>query len=208
MTTARAQRYLATLHRQDPEPIAAVREAIARELSPPPEPWLEFHERYAGYEEPLGSEEFAVWGIVHRSPYWLAAGEAQVERSGTECYVTCAEVHPSFDYRLSATGAFSSSGGGRRARSFDVKVERDAVVWEATSGGRRWVWDPVLARTGLDRIEAALRVSGAAVVAEASDSNAVCWSGRDVVALVGKSPAKAAVLIAEDARLRFAASTR
>jgi hypothetical protein len=125
MLSARAQRYLATLRREAPVSRSTVLEALKREGAEPFEPWLDFHARYAGYIEPLGLET-AVWGLLVNTPRWLRPGVVQVERALSAYasrFITCADVHPSFEYRLGDTGFFQM----RAADSFDLKVERDAA---------------------------------------------------------------------------------
>jgi hypothetical protein len=136
MLSQRAQDYLATLKRARAVPASEVEKALQRKSAPFFEAWRDFHERYAGYIEPLGAEQ-AVWGIVHEQSYWLRPGQAQVEEtfdSGADWLVTCAEVHPSYVYRLGNTGFFRDL----RADSFDIKVERNALRWAFfTAAGRQ-----------------------------------------------------------------------
>ena len=127
MLTERAKSYLSTLKRIPPVPSAQVEKVLLDQGSPCFQPWLDFHERYAGYVEPLGLDT-AIWGIVHEKSYWIAPGRAEVDRETHEdvWYVTCAEVHPSYNYLLDDKGEFL----GRPAESFDIKVERNALHWE------------------------------------------------------------------------------
>ena len=103
--------------------------------------WLDFHERYAGYVEPLGLE-VAVLGIVHTRSRWIIPGAAAVVRSyecHAEWFVYCAEVHPSYVYKLGDTGFFSSPP----ASSFQTHLERCAVWFEFFSRpGAKWAWWP------------------------------------------------------------------
>lgn len=99
----------------------------------------------------------AVLGIVHRSPRHLptvarslsrgarllaglglkgpasdvlALGfdwEAAAPGDPDGMVVACADAHPSFDYRLTATGRFLGNGSSGPAASFDVRFERDAL---------------------------------------------------------------------------------
>jgi len=180
--SSRAESYLAALTRGTFVPVERVAEALQRTGCPGFDTWLNFHARYAGYEEELGLET-AVWGIVHNDPTWLDPGEATIERDGTRLYVVCADVHPSFDYSLYSDGEFSSTGGGGRCESFDIKVERSSVLWEATAGGRSWELDFELARAVKTSPEALREWAGGKIVVEASDKYATCWSSRDIIVI-------------------------
>ncbi len=130
--TTRATTYLATLERT-PTPSTAEVEAALRERSLPRfDSWLSFHERYAGYVEPLGRDK-AVWGLIHGQGTWLK-NTPDVDREVKEerWYVRCADVHPSYNYTLDHSGEFLA----HPARTFDVKVERDALVHELGRQGR------------------------------------------------------------------------
>lgn len=180
--SSRAERYLAALPRGSFVPVERLAEALQQAGCLGFDTWLDFHARYAGYEEELGLET-AVWGIVHDSPIWLDPGEATVERDGARWYVVCADVHPSFDYSLYSDGEFSSTGGGGRCESFDIKVERSSVLWEATAGGRSWELDFELARVAKSSPEALREWAGGEIVVEASDRYATCWRARDIIVI-------------------------
>jgi hypothetical protein len=124
MPTDRAQKFLATLERTRPIPTKEVEAIILRQGFPCFPPWLEFHERYAGYIEPIGRDT-AVWGLIHRESHWHTPGEATIDHfeENDEWEIICAEVHPSYNYTLNQAGEF----GDGRAISFDVKVERNAL---------------------------------------------------------------------------------
>src|SRR3954466_614631 len=87
MGTAPAVRYLATLQRVE---VMTTREAEAslREQETPVSPaWLDFHDRYAGYIEPIG-QDIAIWGLMSlrsskpgRSPSIISCH--RIKRSGT-----------------------------------------------------------------------------------------------------------------------------
>src|SRR5262245_54144201 len=136
--SSRAQTYLGTLRRRSPIPVERVASALKNARCPAFDPWLDFHSRFAGYEETIGVE-LAVWGIVHADPHWLVSEEACAEIHGEEgWHVVCADVHPSYDYWLDCNGQFVSIGGGGTYESFDKKVERAAMFWAATLGDRAW----------------------------------------------------------------------
>ncbi|MCL2779780.1 MAG: hypothetical protein FWD73_17445 [Polyangiaceae bacterium] len=135
MLTTRASNYLKTLKRRPSIPVKEVETIIRNQGFPVFDSWLDFHERYAGYEDTIG-RDLAIWGLVHEDPYWLAPREADIDRELYEetWYITCADVHPSYTYRLTNTGEFL----GAPAQSFDTNVERLALGWEffQTVGGR------------------------------------------------------------------------
>lgn len=128
--TDRAIRYLATLQRVPTIPGRDVEKILADQGQPSFMPWLDFHERYAGYVEPLGADT-AIWGLVHEQSYWIAPRRVRVTREVHEpiWYIACAEVHPSYQYLLDSNGEFL----GVPAESFDIKVERNALRWEFAS---------------------------------------------------------------------------
>lgn len=202
----RAQSYLATLRRHPAVPVDEVAKALDRAGAPPYPAWLDFHERYAGFEEPLGRES-AIFGIVHAHSYWLKPGEASVEKEDDGRHsVACAEVHGSFDYRLYEDGSFTSFGGGGPCETFDVKIEQNAAFREATSDGRRWIRHLDLSRVpagGLDAFRAAV---DAEPVGEATDRFAAVWRARDAAWLEGRGAEGTLVLwTPEDARDRISA---
>lgn len=125
MLSDRARGYLATLKRVKPVATTAVERALKEYGEPCYPAWLEFHERYAGYVEPLGLE-LAVFGIVHERSRWISPGRVAVEQSyesRASRFVMCAEVHPSYVYKLGDTGFFREPA----ASSFEVKLERTAA---------------------------------------------------------------------------------
>ena len=134
----RAEKYLGTLKRVTPVPTSTVKEALIRAGAPVHEAWVEFHERYAGYIEPLGNER-AVYGLVHVDSEWLPPGEVSYEADGDEDFIACAEVHPSFDYTLRGDGEFLGIGGGGPCSSFNIKVEQAALIQRMMADGARLV---------------------------------------------------------------------
>jgi len=127
MLTTRANNYLKTLKRHPSIPAKEVEAIIRGQGFPVFDPWLDFHERYAGYEDIIG-QDWAIWGLVHEASYWLAPREADIDRELYEetWYITCADVHPSYSYRLTDKGKFLLGP----AQSFDTFVERLALGWE------------------------------------------------------------------------------
>jgi|GEM_PF-2117210 len=132
----RAQDYLAILHREEPVPVAAVAQLLAAENVPAHPAWLSFHEQFAGYVEDIGSGDFAVWGLAFGSAR-KSGGDALtvfVNRfKGTLVSISCADVHPSWDYNLTPEGKFI--GPPFPSGNFTVKVERNALMWEFVKAG-------------------------------------------------------------------------
>lgn len=175
----RAQRYLAKVPRGSAVPVERVAEALREIDAPVFDVWLDFHARYAGYVESLGNDS-AVWGLAHTDSYWQNPMAASAKRYDTGWRVVCAEAHPSYEYWLHENGEFSSCGGGGRCESFEVKLERDGVVYETFTEGRSWTLDFALleaART----TEKLCRLVGAQVIPEASDKYVTTWRAPDII---------------------------
>ena len=176
MLTERAKSYLNTLERIRPVPAREVEKVLRDQGAPCFQPWLDFHESYSGYVEPLGLDT-AIWGIVHEKSHWIGPGGAEVDRELHEevWYVTCAEVHPSYSYLLDDNGKFL----GDPAESFDIKVERNALHWE------------FFPREGAGRVEHDVKDAeliehlrrDSRLVAEASDRFSRFLKGDDFVAI-------------------------
>jgi hypothetical protein len=177
--SARAQQYLASLQRDEPLPLADV-VALLDAASVPAHPaWLAFHDEFAGYWEDLGGE-LANWGLA-----FAARREVYVtnDRHGVPQWISCAEVHPSFDYLLGADGHYS--GESFPADSFGVKVERNALMWELGHRGgrvrRAYELDGVSVLHLRDRL---VEEMGAFLVPEASDNQARYYASDDRILLV------------------------
>ncbi len=129
--TETAAKYLATLDRLPHVSATTVEELLRDAGQPCFEPWIVFHDQFAGYVERIG-RDVAVWGIIHEKPQWLAPFEADIEteKDGTTFYVTCADVHPSYGYQLDNKGEFL----GFPAENFSIHVERSAAGWAFKSG--------------------------------------------------------------------------
>jgi len=132
--TATAERYLGSLTRLPALPAKLVEASVVAQGARCFDAWLAFHETYAGFVEPLGSGDFAVWGIVHERPNWLGARQAELDGEVGQAtfYVTCADVHPSYVYRLDQDGEFFTPP----AQAFETRVERRALLWDFAQGGR------------------------------------------------------------------------
>lgn len=203
-----ATAYLATLKRHPAVPVAQVVEALKRANCPVFECWVEFHERFAGYEEVIGRDT-AIWGIVHAEPWWaLLPYEAWVQANGNDWVVACADVYPSYDYNLNSAGEFVSYGGGGQHESFAKRIERSALGWDATVAGRKWKQDCKLRDKVKENLETFIQWSGAMIVPEASDKYVTSWRGKDAIIFRNEIPYskeswRLQVWVAEDARERM-----
>ena len=165
--TDRAIAYLATFSRQ-PAPSPSVLEAALRVRNQPVfDAWLAFQYKYAGYVEPLGHDT-AIWGIIHEQGTWLkSVPDVEHDLVEEQWLVRCADVHPSYNYLLDQGGAYR---GYPPAMDFDVKIERDALIYDLSLRGKLksfYSSDLNQPREDLLRaIQEAKRVE----VAEASDS--------------------------------------
>lgn len=126
MLTGRARKYLASLERQKFISTKQVEQAIIDSGWEAVPCWLSFHEKYAGYSQIVG-HDVAVWGLVHERAAWLPDGRVDIERDEVEedVYIACADAHPSYGYRLNKSCHFRDE-----ATSFDVFVERQALLWD------------------------------------------------------------------------------
>lgn len=123
----RAQAYLRSLERELALPTQAVASALDA-LGWHCEPWLSFHENYAGYIERVGKDTI-VWGIMRRDSDWIPEPMIDADGPGDQdALIACADCHPSYDYCLDVLGRFTGLGGGGGAECFSIKVERDALL--------------------------------------------------------------------------------
>jgi hypothetical protein len=202
--------YLATLRRYPAVPLQQVAEALKRQNYPVFESWLEFHERFAGYEEIIGRDT-AIWGIVHAEPRWaFAPYQAWVQARGSDWCVACADVYPQYDYNLNSAGEFVSYGGGGEHESFSRRVERGALGWHAAAGGRKWRQDCNLRDKVKDNVESFLQWTDARIVVEASDKYVTSWRGHDAIVFRNELPHskeswRLQVWVADDAREKMIA---
>lgn len=163
MLSDRARSYLSTLKRLTPVSTAMVERALKEEGVPCYPAWLEFHERYAGYVEPLGLDQ-AILGLVHERSQWIAPKRVALLPSyeaAASRFIVCAEVHPSYVYKLGDNGCFRDP----TAASFEIKLERSAarVAFFARRGARA-VREQADLPAMMDRLN-----DEASVVAEGSD---------------------------------------
>lgn len=132
--TPTAIRYLDALDRRPAVPIDRVEAALKNTgVSDIPGPWLGFHDRFAGYVQPI-ARDMAVWGIVHDRPQFILPGAAALfSPGGGEETVVCADVHPSYSYELTRDGTFL----GGPASSFEIFVEQLAAWWDFAGASYR-----------------------------------------------------------------------
>jgi len=133
MLTTRASNYLKTLERRPSIPVKEVEAIIRDQGFPVFDPWLDFHERYAGYVDIIYLD-WAIWGLVHEDSYWLTPRKADITREPHRetWYITCADTHPTYNYQLTDKGEFL----GHPAKSFDTAVEHLALLWEFCHMGK------------------------------------------------------------------------
>ena len=133
MLSTHAKKFLSTLKRHRSIPTKEVEIIIKNGEYPCFTSWLDFHEQYAGYVEIFGQDR-AVWGLAHEKPVWLPSREVEIDQElNTDIwYITCADVHPSYTYQLDNKGNFL----GFDAESFDINVERKALVWFFYNAGK------------------------------------------------------------------------
>lgn len=129
--SSRARSFLATLERRPTVPAGEVEEIIIRSGYPCFPHWLQFQDRYAGYVERIGWDT-AIWGLIQKN-----TDEPEIEVCEGTWYITCADLHPSYEYRLDNRGEFL----GGRAESFDIHVERLSLGWEFCQRGEARVLD-------------------------------------------------------------------
>jgi len=94
----------------------------------------------------------AIWGLAFPTagkfggdPYTVYVNV----RKGVPDFIAGADVHPSFDYLLTPEGEFI--GPPFPSESFDIKVERNALLWEFSCAGpaqRTYDVDGVSTRNG------------------------------------------------------------
>jgi hypothetical protein len=139
--TKRATAWLATLSRETPMPTTDVERLILVAGSTPHAAWLDFHDKYAGYIEEVGTGDIAIWGLARSAsaslpPRWFAPDSVILvtpERGFPEA-IRCADVHPVHGYELGADGVFTGIGGP--ADSFEMKIECHGVMKEFYDRGK------------------------------------------------------------------------
>src|SRR5262249_52606230 len=124
--TKRAQSWLATLKREEPLPTAEVERLIRAAGWPPPQAWLDFHDKYAGYVEEVGPGDLAIWGLARPmnpgTPLrWRDLGNVIIVPPHYRFpeAILCADASPHHGYELGSDGAFRGIGGP--ALTFEMK---------------------------------------------------------------------------------------
>lgn len=140
MLTPLARSYVATLKRHPSESrVPVIEEALRRAGFPVMEPVVRFHVDYGGLEQWDGLNRL-VWGIVHDDPdpdsVFPGPGEADGFTEEGEHYVSCCNCHLSDHWMITSTGEILWCFEPPIARSFEVTLERDALLWELMSRGR------------------------------------------------------------------------
>jgi hypothetical protein len=138
MLTDTANQYLQSLYREESLPVREVEQLLVGQGVEPYEPWLAFHQAYAGYFQDLGMGDVAVWGLARlKESTWFKPRMVNVQRlKGTVISVYCADVHGSHGYSLRTDGRVEAPTG--YARNFDIHVERLSLWrWFALRGRRQ-----------------------------------------------------------------------
>jgi hypothetical protein len=127
MLSSTADEYLRSLQRISVPSEREVVECVLRVLPQVPNVWLDFHRQYGGYVQPLGVD-VATWGLMHFHGEWMPNGDVEIELEGAldDAYITCADVHPSYDYRLDLRGEFLGGPSDR----FETYLEQCAHMIE------------------------------------------------------------------------------
>ncbi|ASJ76627.1 hypothetical protein [Granulosicoccus antarcticus] len=177
--TERAQKYLGSLERRVPVPVADVRQALIDHGYPVLEVWLDFHDRYAGYCETLG-EGGTTWGLKHADTrYSLMNGrpfevEAYRDEADGLWTIEAADSHPSFDQTMDENGEFQHIP----ASSFEIHLERAALFQQYMDLGAK-----PYSQMGYQRISQLKPESSEAERVEAaSDKYIEWWQGKKYIA--------------------------
>jgi hypothetical protein len=130
--TDRLHRYLESLERR---PHIFDRGQVANAISDfgiPVETWLlDFHDRYAGFVQPIGLDE-AVLGILHENSKWLGPNGIDGDNDPDDWMLCCADAHPSHGYQFTSDKLFIGGCGS----SFDTIMDRKALWHEFASTGQ------------------------------------------------------------------------
>ena len=180
MLSQRAQRHLNSLERAPTIPVATVRQALLDGGYPVYDCWLEFHDRYAGYTEDMGSDG-VIWGMMHAHARFVLGekgralnAEAYLDESDGLWYAEAADIHPSYNYVIDERGHFP----WLIVSSFDTYIEQGALWNEFIDAGER-------PRRELheDKIDKAIRESPDAIKLDAlSDKYSEWWQGERIIA--------------------------
>lgn len=132
-----AERFLAGLHRHKFVPTENVQTTLQKQGLPACEPWLRFHEHYAGYESNLGLDGM-VWGLLHKQHRYsqsaATAIDAEKDNKTNQWLVRCADMSPHYTIELNEQGVLEFEF--TRYSSFDLFIERSAHYVEFTGRGQ------------------------------------------------------------------------
>lgn len=135
--TQLAQDYLASLPRVRAVPTKVVRALVEEEMDDPAavDIWIDFHDQFAGYVEPICPGMDAVWGLANLDPGGVHPPMIEIdydfEHDKETAYISCATRFGRYEYHLDKDGSFWSPS----ARDFGVRVERLALVWDLENWG-------------------------------------------------------------------------
>jgi hypothetical protein len=124
--------------------VLQVREALARAGVPAAQPFLDFHETFAGYVFDCVLE-IGVLGLAHPEPAWLVPNEVEAwepEPPDRPLWkVRIADVNPTFWWVIDEEGTHYTASGRRIAGSFARYIEQQAFWEEFTGACRCWTGD-------------------------------------------------------------------
>lgn len=98
--------------------------------------WVSFHTHYGGLLVPASQSEVIRYGLAFDDSDWTESDELVVEDDRGRLRIYCSDAHPSHECWLYEDGQWS--GFGTRARSFEVKLERDWLVSRAHQAGAQF----------------------------------------------------------------------
>lgn len=141
----RALRYIAGWRRvPHVATLQQVREALARDGVPAAQPFLDFHETFAGYVFDCVLE-IGILGLVHPEPVWLVPNEVEAwepEPPDRPLWkVRIADVNPTLWWVIDEEGTYYTASGRRIAGSFARYIEQQAFWAEFTGACRCWTGD-------------------------------------------------------------------
>jgi len=133
--SAKAMRYLQTKPRYPALSNKLLQQALNKQKIPVLPQWLDFHERYAGYDFSIGNDKI-ILGLIHQEHRsWPGDAYAVTvigEASSDQYTLACADAHPSFQFELDQTGRFQHGPHS----NFDMYVERCAAFDEFAAKGQ------------------------------------------------------------------------
>ncbi len=122
-----AARFLDSLQRYPSVPTEQVASQLSEQGLPTCDAWLEFHERYAGYESNIGQDGM-VWGLMHKTNRYSNHAHkgvlAEKNDANDQWLVRCADMDPHYTIELNEQGYLNFED--TRYSSFDMFIERSA----------------------------------------------------------------------------------